>query len=236
MHLCACFNLGLNVTTHWTSSFRQRSLCLKLARRTEAFLMGACNYYSVSSSLQMLRRCVPSIAWEGGQKEAKQNVRALSAVLSVKCCWQSAFSVSRLLTVKRADSRWSTNTCSDSLVSFACWHNVFGILTPQSPHTSSHNSSFFWWLTPLSPIQMQGLQRHAVTTMTLSLGRNNRSLSGFQCLLRPRSLAPCPSAVLTERLGFQVQDVSISTFWWSPFIQELLPLWSGHSKAVKLVL
>lgn len=136
MHLCACFNFGLNVTTHWTSFFRQRSLCLKLARRTEAFLMGACNYYSISSSLQMLRRCVPSIAWEGGQKEAKQNVRALSAVLSVKCCWQSAFSVSRLLTVNRADSRWSTNTCSDSLVSFACWHILFGILTPQSPPTT----------------------------------------------------------------------------------------------------
>lgn len=196
--------------------------------------MGACNYYSVSSSLQMLRRCVPSVAWEGGQKEAKQNVCALSAVLSVKCCWQSSvFSVGRLLTVKRADSRWSANTCSDSLVSFACWHKLFGILTSPIP---SHNSYFLWWLTPLSPIHKQWLQRHAVTTMTLSLGRNNRSLSRFQRLLRPRSLTPFPSAVLTERLGFQVQDVSISTFWWSPFIQQLQPLWSGHSQAVKLVL
>lgn len=48
------------------------------------------------------------------------------------------------------------------------------------------------------------------------------------------SLTSSPSVVLTEKLVFQVQDVSISTFWWSPFIQPSQPLWSDHSRAVNL--
>lgn len=50
----------------------------------------------------------------------------------------------------------------------------------------------------------------------------------------PHPLTSPASVVLTERLVFQVQDVSINTFWRSPFIRPSQLLWSDHGRAVNL--
>lgn len=57
--------------------------------------------------------------------------------------------------------------------------------------------------------------------MTLSAWTKNRAAFSI-CFSFDLSHLPS-TVVLTERLLFQVQDVSISTFWWSPFMQPLKP-------------
>lgn len=152
----------------------------------------------------------PPFTWEEDQKEDKQNLSVVSSVSSAVDSLRSEWADYWLS--KQGDSQRTAHRSSNR--SAGVKDNTSSVFPPVLQDLVG------------APSQLLSL---VMTDTFVSVGPLRFSVC-FSLTLSP----PLPFWVLTERLLFQVQDISISTCWWSLFIQPSQHLRCDHSWPVNL--